>query len=323
MILVCGGLADPVTELVCARLEHCAYPYRLLDLGRYPTGFHVKWHWQGSTPSGYVAGVDWRLNLDEVTSVYVRYLGADGRLVPFGATADAASAVYAEYDLGLMALLEDLPCTVVNRLGGGMSNHSKTYQSLLVRRCGLLIPRTLVTNDPIAARRFYEDCHGEIIYKSLSGVRSIVRRVGQEQLARLSLLRHGPCHFQELVLGDDIRVHTVGDQVFATRVQSDVVDYRYAGQEGRAIEMTPAQLPPAINRACLRLARELDLALAGIDLKETADGDYYCFEINPSPGFLFYEQRAAQPISEALANLLHHGSWPHGRKDSMNAMNTI
>ena len=32
MILVCGGLADGVTELVCSRLQDCCYPYRLLDL---------------------------------------------------------------------------------------------------------------------------------------------------------------------------------------------------------------------------------------------------------------------------------------------------
>lgn len=317
MILVCGGLADPVTELVCARLEHCAYPYHLLDLGRYPAGFQIKWHWQGSTPNGYIAGADWRLQLDELTSVYVRYLGADGRLVPARATSDAASAVYAECDIGLMALLEDLPCLVVNRLWGGMSNHSKTYQSLLVRRCGLLIPRTLVTNDPAAARQFVEECHGEVIYKSLSGVRSIVRRIGEEQLARLSLLRHGPVQFQALIAGDDVRVHTVGDQVFATRVRSDAVDYRYAGQEGRPVEMTPAELPAAVTSACLRLARELDLALAGIDLKETAEGDYYCFEINPSPGFLYYEQGTGQPISQALANLLHHGSGPGTRERTL------
>ena len=50
MILVCGGLADGVTELVCARLEACGYPFHLLDLGTYPGGFQVKWHWQGSRP---------------------------------------------------------------------------------------------------------------------------------------------------------------------------------------------------------------------------------------------------------------------------------
>jgi glutathione synthase/RimK-type ligase-like ATP-grasp enzyme len=193
-----------------------------------------------------------------------------------------------------------------------------------VRQSGLLTPPTLVTNDPETARRFYEERQGDVIYKSLSGVRSIVRRMGAEQLARLSLLRHGPAQFQAFVPGENVRVHTVGDQVFATRVYSESVDYRYASREGGTVEMEPTILPPAVTAACLRLARRLDLLLAGIDLKETPQGDYYCFEVNPSPGFLYYEQSSGQPISAALASLLHHGLSPdvQQREEDADAMNT-
>lgn len=324
MILVCGGLADSVTQLVCARLEDCGYPYRLLDLGIYPAGFQIKWHWQGSGPGGCIAGPDWQLDLDELTGVYIRYLGPEGRAPPPDTAPEVALAMYAEHDTGLMALLEDLPCAVVNRLGGGMSNYSKAYQALLVRQSGLLTPPTLVTNDPEAAHRFYEDCQGEVIYKSLSGVRSIVRRMEAEQFARLSLLRHGPAQFQAFIPGENVRMHTVGDQVFATRVYSEAVDYRYASREERTVEMEPTTLPPAITAACLRLARQLDLLLTGIDLKETPEGEYYCFEVNPSPGFLYYEQGSGQPISAALASLLHHGLSPdvQQREENADAMNT-
>ena len=33
VILVADGLVGGVTELVCARLADCGYPYRFLDLG--------------------------------------------------------------------------------------------------------------------------------------------------------------------------------------------------------------------------------------------------------------------------------------------------
>jgi glutathione synthase/RimK-type ligase-like ATP-grasp enzyme len=307
MILVCGGLADPVTELVCARLTDCGYPYRLLDLGVYPVGFHVNWHWQGAYPTGTIASARWRLDLGELRGVYVRYLGAEGRVPPPHIAPEFAAAVSMECDTGLAAVLEYLPCPVVNRLGGGMSNHSKPYQALLVRRCGLRTPSTLVTNAPEVARRFYEECNGAVIYKSLSGVRSIVRRMDAEHLARLPLLRHGPAQFQAFIPGENVRVHTVGDQWFATRVHSEAVDYRYAHLDGHSVAMEPTTLPPAVATACLRLAHQLGLLLAGIDLKETPEGAYYCFEINPSPGFLYYEQGSGQPISTTLADLLHHG----------------
>ncbi|MCC6188381.1 MAG: hypothetical protein IT318_05075 [Anaerolineales bacterium] len=310
MILVCGGLADSVSELVCARLDDCGYAYRLLDLGQYPAGFEVKWHWQSRGLGGTIAGPGWTLDLDEISGVFVRFLGPEGRAPPPNVAPEVAPAMYAEYDTGLMVLLEDLPCLVVNRLGGGLTNNSKAYQAWLIRQSGLRVPPTLVTNDPKAVRRFYAEWDGQVIYKSLSGIRSIVRRLEAEQLRRLPLLRHGPAQFQAYIPGTNVRVHTVGEQLFATRVHSEVVDYRYAGREGRGVEMEPAALPPPVAEACLRLARQLGLLLAGIDLKETPQGDYYCFEVNPCPGFLYYEKHTGQPISLALASLLREGREP-------------
>jgi glutathione synthase/RimK-type ligase-like ATP-grasp enzyme len=307
MILVCGGLADSVTELVCARLDDCGYAYRLLDMGYYPSGFQINWHWRDEGPEGYITTADWKLDLADLTGVFVRYLGAEGRVPPANVAPGNVPAMYAEYDSGLMALLEGLTCAVVNRVRGGMSNGSKPYQALLVRRCGLLTPPTLVTSDPDAARHFYDECNGEVIYKSLSGIRSIVRRLQPDQLPRLSLLRNGPAQFQVFIPGLDVRVHTVGEQLFATRVRSDAVDYRYASREGRKVEMEPTTLPPAVADSCLNLACRLDLLTTGIDLRETPEGEYYCFEVNPSPGFIYYEKNSRQPISAALADLLHTG----------------
>jgi glutathione synthase/RimK-type ligase-like ATP-grasp enzyme len=237
----------------------------------------------------------------------------------------AVQAVYFERDAGLMALLEDLPCAVVNRLAGGLSNNSKPYQALLVRQCGLLTPPTLVTNDEESALRFYHDCDCQVVYKSLSGIRSIVRRLEPEQLSRFAFLRDGPAQLQAFIPGENVRVHTVGDQLFATRVHTEGVDYRYACREGdtvvhtegvdyryvcrdgETVSMETTTLPPEVAASCRKLARQLGLLLTGIDLKETEEGAYYCFEVNPSPGFLYYEQHTRQPISTAVAELLHHG----------------
>ncbi|HEX8012847.1 MAG TPA: hypothetical protein VF814_18245 [Casimicrobiaceae bacterium] len=78
MILVAGGLADGVTELVCARLADCSYAYRLLDLGCYPAGHRVAWRWRDGRPEGTIARPDWSLDLADITGVYVRFLGPDG-----------------------------------------------------------------------------------------------------------------------------------------------------------------------------------------------------------------------------------------------------
>jgi glutathione synthase/RimK-type ligase-like ATP-grasp enzyme len=204
---------------------------------------------------------------------------------------------------------------VVNRSGAGLSNNSKPYQALAISRAGLRVPPTLVTSDPAAVRAFLAE-HGDVIYKSASGVRSIVRRLGADQLARLDRLRHGPAQFQAFIPGRNVRVHTVGDQVFATAIESDAVDYRYAHLDNLRARLEPVDLAPAIRAACLRLAREFELLFAGIDLKQTPSGEFYCFEVNPSPGFLYYERQTRQPISAALAELLHGSSSNQPRRQN-------
>jgi glutathione synthase/RimK-type ligase-like ATP-grasp enzyme len=305
MIVVCGGIADGVTELVCARLEHRGVPYRLLDLGVFPAGFALHCRWSdGRTPEGWLAGPDWRVDLADISGIFVRYPGEDARIAPPDTAEQQAQLYHAETDLGLAALLEDVSCTVINRANGAMSNHSKPYQALLIREAGLLVPPTLVTNDPARAAAFIAEADGDVIYKSLSGVRSIVRRPGPDQLRRLHLLEHAPAQFQRFIPGDNVRVHTVGDRLFATEVRTEAVDYRYAARDGLSIEMVEVALPPAVEEACFALTATLGLVIAGIDLKRTPDGEYYCFEINPAPGFLYYEQHSGQPISDAVVDVL-------------------
>jgi len=303
VILVCGGLADGVTELVCSRLQDCGYPYRLLNFARFPDGHRLTGRWTDNGPQGWIATDDWRLDLDAISGVYARLLGLEDRQPLPGLDPADATALRAEGDLGLIAVLEGLACPVVNRIGAGLSNNSKPYQALVISRAGLTVPATLVTSDPDAARAFFAE-HGDVIYKSASGVRSIVRRVGAEQLARLDHLRDGPAQFQAFVPGRNVRVHTVGARVFATAIESEAVDYRYAHLDGLTARLTPVELPDPINQACLRLARACDLLFAGIDLKQTPSGEFVCFEVNPCPGFLYYERHTGQPISTALAELL-------------------
>jgi len=58
-----------------------------------------------------------------------------------------------------------------------------------------------------------------------------------------------------------VRVHTVGDQLFATRVHSETVDYRYSGREGGKVRWSLRSCRRPLRESCLKLARELDLVL--------------------------------------------------------------
>jgi glutathione synthase/RimK-type ligase-like ATP-grasp enzyme len=192
---------------------------------------------------------------------------------------------------------------VVNRPRAMASNNSKPYQLELIRGLGFLTPETLLTTDRAAAEEFWE-AHGQVVYKSVSGVRSIVSRLAERHVGRMPDVATCPTQFQEYVGGTDVRVHVVGDEVIATKVESAADDYRYAQAQGSEVKVTPMDIPEQVEAAAIRVARRLGLAFAGIDLRVTEEGDWYCFEVNPSPAFSYYEAMGGQRIDEAVARLL-------------------
>jgi glutathione synthase/RimK-type ligase-like ATP-grasp enzyme len=67
-------------------------------------------------------------------------------------------------------------------------------------------------------------------------------------------------------------------------------------------------LDPSLARQCRKLSRDLGLVVAGLDLRESPDGAWYCFEVNPSPGFSYFQARTGQPIDRAIADVLRAGA---------------
>lgn len=244
------------------------------------------------------------VDLADITAVYQRPYGID-RIPALtdeprdgGAWRHAATMTDA-----LTCWLETTPALVVNALSAMASNGSKPYQAQIIAGHGLRVPETLVTTDASAVEDFRRR-HGDLVYKSISGIRSIVSRLGAEKLDQLHSVRWCPTQFQEYIAGDDYRVHVVGDEVFACHITSQADDYRYAGRQGGDVDIAASDIPADLGETCRRLARTLDLAVAGIDLRLHPERGWYCFEVNPSPAFTYFEDATGQEIGEAVARLL-------------------
>jgi len=106
------------------------------------------------------------------------------------------------------------------------------------------------------------------------------------------------------VPGTDYRVHVMGEEVFACAIRSPADDYRYASRHNVAVEIRSCDLPIDCIDRCRAMAKAMRLSVAGIDLRQTPDGCWFCFEVNPSPAFTFYQERTGQKIAEALARCL-------------------
>lgn len=303
MILLCGIPSEGPVAAMAAACVHAAVPYRVVSqraFAEHPLTVQP-------APGGPVGtvGIDGEpVPLAQVTGLYLRVM--DPGMLPEirGLPTTHPTRLLAErWHQVLLAWAELTPARVANRASAMASNASKPYQAQLVRGYGFDVPETLVTNDPALVLEL-RDRHGRIVYKSASAVRSVVRELGDDDLRRLDRVRWCPTQFQELVEGDDVRVHTVGDAVFATAIRSSATDYRYAGRDGVETSLEAVTLPDDLARRCVELASGLDLPFAGIDLRLAPDGRVVCFEVNPSPAFTYYESHTGQPIAAALVRWL-------------------
>lgn len=244
-----------------------------------------------------------RLDFERIGALYLRPMET-ARALPPDLADDPASQLRAEdMDRAVIAWADLTTALTINPPAAMAVNNSKPYQLRMVAGYGFAVPDTLVTTDPRAVLEFASR-HDRLIYKSVSGVRSIVNSLADAGFARLEDVANAPTQFQEYIPGFDVRVHVVADEVFATEVRSAAHDYRYASLSGDDVRLTPAEIPDDIAQRCLNMARGMGLEVAGIDLRHTPDGRWVCFEVNPSPAFVYYEEATGQPIANAIARVL-------------------
>lgn len=255
-----------------------------------------------------------RLELDGESLAFDALDGAFVRLNPApglpealaGLPDDLARSYTLERRYGLHLLLDALPGTVVNPPSAGRSNSSKPFQMGLLAAGGLAVPPWRVTTRREDAEAFLARCPEGAVYKACSGLRSEVRRVDDALLERLAA--SCPVLLQEYVPGSDVRIHTVGERTFASRIDSTGVDYRFADTENR---YTAVKAPAGVAARCVEIARREGLVLAGFDFRVHPDGRWLCLEVNPVPTFLPYEAAAGHPIADAV---LEHMAQARGRE---------
>lgn len=305
MILFAGIPSEPPMAKAIAAAERRQVPFRFFN-PRHASDSDVRLMADGPSISAKVWIAGEAIELNACSGVYARSI--DPNMLPEFQRAKAGGnrELAQQIDNACVMFDHALDCAttlVVNRPSAMASNFSKPAQLRAIASAGLLVPPTIVTNDPAAVQEFRAK-HGRVIFKSISAARSIVHEWTAEGGPSLERIRALPVQFQALILGEDIRVHVIGNRLKATRILSAAIDYRYDSSTA----MEPFRLPPSVAQSCLDLASSLDLAFAGIDLRRTRDRRFYCFEVNPSPAYSYFEDHGRQSISVALVELLSNGT---------------
>lgn len=205
----------------------------------------------------------------------------------------------------------------VNDLQRERAAENKQRQLRVAERAGLRVPRTLVTNDPEAARQFYDETEGQMVAKLLRPLTVSMTaaplfvytsRVREEDLAGAEALRHSPMVFQEMIPKErELRVAWVAGEAFAGALDASgtsrgQTDWRKAAPD--ECQWQAAELPPAISSGLRAMMSELGLVYGAVDLIRTPAGEYVFLEVNPGGEWGMLERDLGLPISEAIADAL-------------------
>ena len=312
MILIVTNAEDITTDFVVRELNRNEFVR--LNAEQLPDTGALSYEYDGGVFNATVGDGTVLIPLREIRAVYCRRTGTPE---PDSSIEDSEVRTYARHEFS--ALVEALSSlsnvTWINHPHSVRRAESKPLQLMNAQRCGLLVPRTIITNDPARARAFALPLN-EVVVKALASSRVVM--AGQERIMFTSLVDRSefelldsvrliPCIVQEHIAKvADIRVTVVGKSVFAVEIDSQkdptaIVDWRIAGAD---VEHRLHQLPLPLELACIALCETLGLSFGAIDFALTARGEYVFFEINPIGQWAWLELLTAVPIGRAIVDVL-------------------
>ncbi|MEW6731467.1 MAG: MvdC family ATP-grasp ribosomal peptide maturase [Acidobacteriota bacterium] len=309
VVLLLTHSADYFTvDRVADALTRCgARPYRF-DTDRFPLQIRLSSR-RGDFGSSYTLQQDdLSIGADEVKAVWLRHIWGPN----FGTELDPEfqRACVSESMAALHGFLDGLDSARwIDPLDRVEAGENKLRQLRIAESVGLTIPRTLVTNDPVAVRAFFQEVNGSMVAKLLRPLSISMGKpsffvytseVSEEDLADAESLRYSPMVFQESIPKErELRIIFVDREFFAGALDVDQTDWRSC-----QADISPWQkeeLPEEVAIGLTALMARLGLVFGAIDMICTPDGRYVFLEVNPTGEWGMLERDLGYPISEAIA----------------------
>ena len=217
----------------------------------------------------------------------------------------------------IQSILSVLDCIWVNRKETvDFLASNKLYQQKIAQQSGLLVPPTLISNNPEDVNRFSCGRDG-LLLKTIGYIRLdeegkhfiYSQRFPHEELTKSSVaISMCPIFAQEYIEKKyEYRVMVIGNKVLACKIDSQAseatkIDWRHYDLEN--VEHSQTELPEEIQRKLVAFMEKIGLRYGAIDLIETPDGNFVFLEVNPSGQWGWVADIAGLPIPEAVAEML-------------------
>jgi hypothetical protein len=184
---------------------------------------------------------------------------------------------------------------------------NKLAQLRIAHQCGLRLPPTLVSQDPLAVRAFADKHHGDVIAKVLRGTlrKPLVAVSLDPDALDDNSIRSCPTIYQARIPGDrHLRVNVFGTEIHAFEITSEHLDWRPYPDN----PILPISLASELAARLLRVLGLLGLHMGVFDLKIDTDGVPVWLELNPQGQFLFLQAVSGLDLLGACARFLERVS---------------
>jgi hypothetical protein len=189
----------------------------------------------------------------------------------------------------------------------------KILQLKLAKQFGLIIPKTIVTNNSIKANEFLKSNKYSIIKPVSNGLQVLTDKTYSIYTSDIDstffenfgkeIIFDTPVLLQEKIQNKfDIRVTIIGDTIFSVainKLDKNEVDWRKPEIEK---EYSLIQLPKDLEKILIQYHKHLNLVYSAIDLIETFDNQFIFLEINPVGEWVWLENELGLKISDCLIN---------------------
>ncbi|RLV09991.1 alpha-L-glutamate ligase [Streptomyces griseocarneus] len=324
-VLVLTRDHDATADLVINDLGERGIPVHRLDPGDFPGRLEISARIDAGERgwSGALRGQYRDLDLAGVASVYYRRPTRRHHLRP-GLSSEDAQWAGAEARAGFVGVLESLSCLWMNHPACNVRASVAPVALAAAARCGLTIPRTLITSSPEEARAFVQELPGGVAaYKALGHCAPSDVDGRPQALWTTKVSAHeitdgvaATAHqFQEWIdKSFEVRLTVVGKRTFATAIhalsEASRIDFR---SDYASLEYRPCIVPPAVEAGVHRLIRAFGLRYAALDFVVNRSHTWFLVDLNPNGQWAFVpELRPA--ITSAIADLLEAPT--HGRSHS-------
>ncbi|MDQ3576767.1 MAG: ATP-grasp ribosomal peptide maturase [Actinomycetota bacterium] len=315
-VLVISG-EDATAKAVMAELRRHPVNAVLLDIGDFPTHLSLAAATTDSGEwSGRVTGEGIEVDLSQVRSVFYR------RPTRFSLPEclSAGDAALAEYEarLGFGGVLSSMDCLWLCHPHAVARAEYKPLQLKELRRAGLAVPRTLITNDHAEAVAWAKTIGGPVVCKQMSPV--ALEEDGQVRIAYTTPVDVASLDPAVLACTAHCLQEQVTEKLFEARVTmvgSDAFGVAiHAGSEAASLDWRRDYAsiryerfdPPADVLAGMRSYLDtMGLNYGCFDLVATPDG-ILTYECNPAGQYLWLEHNVPLPVSAAVAALLAKGA---------------